>query len=61
MKLEADNLSKCLHNVEDFLIGECGLNTRRPTLLKQQNFEDISRTKMKENIYIYKMLGVKKD
>ena len=52
MKLEADNLSKCLHNVEDFLMRECGLNTHRPTLLKQQNFEDISRTKMKENIYI---------
>ena len=59
MKLEADNLSKCLQNVEDFMIGECGLNTRRPTLLKQQNFEDISITKMKENID--KMLGVKKD
>ena len=59
MKLEADNLSKCLQNVEDFMIGECGLNTRRPTLLKQQNFEDISITKMKENID--EMLGVKKD
>ena len=29
-----------------------------PTLLKQQNFEDISITKMKENID--EMLGVKK-
>jgi hypothetical protein len=50
-------ISKVQFQVEDFLYGECGLNTRHSTL-KQQNFEGVSITKMKENID--KMFGGKK-